>query len=148
MAVNWSDAALPGWQILELAGRRTTELFAARHWVETRLATLSETDRVDTLLVVNELLENAHHHAGGPIQLRLQLQRKPCTVTVAVADHSARVPRIRVPGHDGGRGLLLVDQICSTWGVSHHDDGKLVWGRLRCVDLRLHPSKDGGNGPR
>lgn len=31
---------------------------------------------------------------------------------------------------DGGRGLLLVDRLASSWGTSHHAEGKSVWFRL------------------
>jgi hypothetical protein len=51
---------------------------------------------------------------------------------VAVADGAGSTPHLRDPDDRGGRGLLLVDRICSAWGVGHHDDGKLVWGRITC----------------
>jgi anti-sigma regulatory factor (Ser/Thr protein kinase) len=149
MPVTWTQADEPGWQVLDVAGRDPADLAAARRWTETRLAGLGEPHRVDTLLVVGELLDNAYHHAGGPVQLRLRPVRHPCEVTVAVADRGSGVPRPRVPGRDGGRGLLLVDRICLGWGVSHHDDGKLVWARVPCTGSGgtcPPPVTAGGNG--
>jgi anti-sigma regulatory factor (Ser/Thr protein kinase) len=132
--VTWSTHGQEGWQVLELAGTDPSVLTAARRWVEGRLTTLSANDRLDTMLVVEELLENAYRHAGGPGQLRIHHAHDPCEVTVAVADAGAGEPRMRVPDHRGGRGLLVVDQVCAEWGVSTHDDGKLVWGRVDCDD--------------
>jgi anti-sigma regulatory factor (Ser/Thr protein kinase) len=130
--VNWGAAPEPGWQVLDVAGSDATRLTSARRWAGTRLASLAEADRVDTLIVVGELLENAYVHAPGPHQLRIHLTHDPCEVTVAVADVGTGEPRLRVPGRSGGRGLLLVDELSLAWGVSHHDDGKVVWARLAC----------------
>ncbi|MEU8639467.1 ATP-binding protein [Amycolatopsis sp. NPDC048633] len=130
MAVTWVRNDQADWQILDVTGRDPADSASARHWVEDRIAMLGEAHRIDTLLVVGELLENAYQHAGGPTQVRLRLQHEPCEVTVAVADTDSGALRLRAPDDDGGRGLLLVDQICLAWGVSYHDEGKLVWGRI------------------
>jgi anti-sigma regulatory factor (Ser/Thr protein kinase) len=145
--VTWDGDDQDGWQSLDLAGVDLADLAAARHWAGAVLATLGEAHRIDTLLVVAELLDNAYRHAGGPVQLRLRRSDEPCEITVAVADTGAGAPRLRTPDGQGGRGLLLVDQICSAWGVSHHDNGKVVWGRLGCADSDLVcPSATGGAG--
>lgn len=133
MQVNWGAAHEPGWDVLDLAGTGPSGLAAGRRWAGTRLASLAEPDRVDALIVVGELLENAYVHATGPGQLRLHVAEDPCEVTVAVTDAGTGEPRLRVPGHAGGRGLLLVDELADSWGVSHHDDGKVVWARLACA---------------
>jgi anti-sigma regulatory factor (Ser/Thr protein kinase) len=132
--VNWSTAGQPGWRVLDVAGRGPAGLAAARRWAEDLLATLGENHLIDALIVVGELLENAQLHAGGPRQLRIHRAHDPCEVTVAVADAGRGEPRLRVPDLGGGRGLLLVDQLCLAWGVSRHDDGKLVWARLECEE--------------
>ncbi|KDN17182.1 ATP-binding protein [Amycolatopsis rifamycinica] len=136
MRVNWGTAQEPGWQVLDVAGADPAGLASARRWAAAKLAALAETDRVDAVIVVGELLENAYVHATGPSQLRLHLTRDPCVVTVAVADTGRGEPRQRAPGRSGGRGLLLVDELALDWGVSHHDDGKVVWARLPCEDSR------------
>ncbi|MEU5263837.1 ATP-binding protein [Amycolatopsis sp. NPDC021455] len=132
MRVNWGAADEPGWRVLDVAGAGVPDLTSARRWAEATLAALGERHRVDALIVVGELLENAYVHAGGPHQLRIHQALDPCVVTVAVADAGTGEPRPRVPGRTGGRGLLMVDQLAFAWGVSHHDDGKVVWARLSC----------------
>ncbi len=134
MPVTWRETDRPGWQVLDMTGHDLADLSAARRWTEARLSTLDEAHRVDTMLVVGELLDNAYHHADGPIQLRLHQVDDPCEVVVAVADHGGGVPHMRDPAHDGGRGLLLVDRICRAWGVSDDDGGKTVWGRVPCTE--------------
>ncbi|WP_410610926.1 ATP-binding protein [Amycolatopsis sp. lyj-109] len=132
MQVDWGAAPEPEWQVLDIAGTDPAGLTSARRWAEARLASLTDADRVDAVIVVGELLENAYVHATGPHQLRLRVAHDPCVVTVAVADTGTGEPRLRVPGRAGGRGLLLVDELASAWGVGHHDDGKVVWARLAC----------------
>ena len=134
MRVTWSGADRAGWQVLDVTGTDRPGLTAARHWAEVKLAKLRETDLTDTLIIVGELLENAYLHGGGPKQLRIHHAHVPCEVTVAVADIGGGEPKLRVPDHGGGRGLLLVDQLCLAWGVSRHDDGKLVWARMECAE--------------
>ncbi|MFJ1764913.1 ATP-binding protein [Amycolatopsis sp. NPDC088138] len=131
--MTWVRDDRADWQILDVTGRDPADSTSARHWVQDRIAAFGEEHRIDTLLVAGELLENAYQHAGGPAQVRLRLRHEPCEITVAVADTAGGVPRLRVPDDGGGRGLVLVDQLCSSWGVSHHDDGKLVWGRVGCA---------------
>jgi anti-sigma regulatory factor (Ser/Thr protein kinase) len=132
--VNWTTADQPGWETVDVAGSDPSGLADARMWAETRLDALADPHRLDALLIVGELLDNAYLHAGGPVELRLRCTCGPCEVTVADADVGDGEPRLRVPDRDGGRGLRVVDRLCRAWGVSHHDDGKLVWGRLRCAD--------------
>ncbi|WP_328453507.1 ATP-binding protein [Amycolatopsis sp. NBC_00438] len=134
MPVTWRETDRTGWQVLDLTGHDLADLSAARRWTEARLASLGEAHRVDTMLVVGELLDNAYHHATGPIQLRLHQVQDPCEVAVAVADHGDGVPHLRTPAHDGGRGLVLVDRICRDWGVDDDEDGKTVWGRVPCTE--------------
>jgi anti-sigma regulatory factor (Ser/Thr protein kinase) len=132
--VNWSKAGQAGWHTLDMTGADQPRLRAARRWAAATLVTLDEPHRIDMLMVVGELLENAYSHAGGPRQLRIHHAHDLCEVTVAVADAGPGEPRLRDPDLRGGRGLLLVDQLCSAWGVSYHDAGKLVWGRLVCEE--------------
>ncbi len=132
--MDWGAPDEPGWQVLDVAEAGAAALTFARRWAEARLASLADTDRIDAVIVIGELLENAYVHADGARQLRLHLAHDPCVVTVAVADTGTGEPRLRTPGRAGGRGLLLVDELALAWGVSHHDDGKVVWARLPCAD--------------
>lgn len=83
-------------------------------------------------LIVTELVANAVHHAGGCIAVIVS-DDQGC-VMLTVVDASTARPRRRAPDEDGGRGLILVEGLCSAWGVTVHDGGKHVWARIR-----VHP---------
>jgi Histidine kinase-like ATPase domain/STAS domain len=83
-------------------------------------------------IVVTELVNNVVAHAQTPMTVLLALHGD--TMTVAVRDHSATVPRLTVPVAPtayGGRGLLLVDSVAERWGSLRLDDGKVVWAVLQ-----------------
>ena len=85
------------------------------------------------LLLVSELMSNAVLHGTGSVGLHLGWDR--AGVRVGVTDQSSEVPV--VPSLDlealGGRGLLLVDELSSDWGVltGEAGQGKTVWFTLR-----------------
>jgi anti-anti-sigma regulatory factor len=88
-------------------------------------------DLVDrAVLVASELVTNAVVHAKGPLRLRLQWRQE--RLHLAVYD---RLPWLLGlagdpgdPQAEGGRGLLVVDQLASRWGVHHpRGGGKAVW---------------------
>jgi anti-sigma regulatory factor (Ser/Thr protein kinase) len=87
----------------------------------------------DILLVVSELVSNATRHAAGPIVVRLSLQH--LCLRLEVDDGSAAIPVRRVPDESGGRGLQIVDAICTRWGVQRRERGKAVW--CECVHTRI-----------
>jgi hypothetical protein len=60
----------------------------------------------DAVLVADELVCNAQRH-GSPDPVRQ-----------------------RTPDRYGGRGLLLVDQMATAWGVRRYPDHKTVWAEL------------------
>jgi anti-anti-sigma factor len=94
----------------------------ARLWAE---------DLVDrALLVASELATNAVVHTQGPLRLRLELRGE--RLHLAVYDRSPRLLRLAAePGDaeaEGGRGLLVVEQLASAWGVHHPPEGgKVIW---------------------
>jgi hypothetical protein len=82
-------------------------------------------------IVVTEMVNNVVAHARTPMRVLLALQGD--TMSVAVRDGSATVPRFAgpvPPTSYGGRGLLLIDTIADRWGHLPLDDGKVVWARL------------------
>lgn len=91
-------------------------------------------DLVDrAVLVVSELVTNAVVHTKGPLRLRLEWRQE--RLSVAVADRLPRLLRLAgEPGDletEGGRGLLIVDQLASRWGVQHRaEGGKVIWCEL------------------
>jgi anti-sigma regulatory factor (Ser/Thr protein kinase) len=81
----------------------------------------------DACLVVSELVTNAMIHAGTDIDVTLAEHRR--SVRVAVRDHSPALPVERHGRSDEhGRGLGIVAELASSWGVlPHADGGKVVW---------------------
>nr|BFE68062.1 hypothetical protein GCM10020092_013630 [Actinoplanes digitatis] len=78
------------------------------------------------------MVNNVVVHARTPMTVLLGLRGD--TVTVAVRDHSADVPRFSgdpVPVTSyGGRGLLLIDSVARRWGSLPLTGGKVVWAVL------------------
>ena len=84
----------------------------------------------DACLVVSELVSNAMIHAGTDIDLTVSEHRG--SVRIAVRDHSHDLP-VEQPGRsdDHGRGLAIVAELSSAWGVlPHARGGKVVWAVL------------------
>ena len=90
------------------------------------------TDRAT--LLATELITNALRHTSGRVQLTaLPLHRDGRTLRLEVTDTSSTPPR-RMPSDEnatGGRGLLLVEELADTWGVTPRGTGKSVWVEIR-----------------
>jgi len=86
--------------------------------------------RDDLILVVSEMVTNAIRHASPPVCM--EIEAGPESVLVSVWDGSPGRPMPRVADEEaeGGRGLLLVDLLCSEHGVRPQPLGKAVWARL------------------
>ncbi|MEV7215404.1 SpoIIE family protein phosphatase [Kitasatospora cineracea] len=80
-----------------------------------------------TELVVSELITNAVRYGLPPIGLRLI--RDGALLICEVSDGSSTAPHLRRAHNDdeGGRGLLLVAQLCRNWGTRHTPRGKTIW---------------------
>jgi serine phosphatase RsbU (regulator of sigma subunit)/anti-sigma regulatory factor (Ser/Thr protein kinase) len=93
----------------------------------------------EAMLLTTELATNAVVHAGTELEVDIAADPDGLTVTVIdsrpgpLTDHrdpgSQGLARDR-PEDERGRGLLLVDQLASSWGTVHHPGGKGVWFRL------------------
>lgn len=106
-----------------------------RHTAWAALAPCHPADPVeDVLLVISELVQNVTQHTTGGGILTLTWDQDG--ITVEVRDEDDREPRPKPPdGHRlGGRGLLLVNGICSAWGTTIHEDGKTVWARVTVTE--------------
>jgi hypothetical protein len=84
----------------------------------------------DAVLVTDELVTNAQRHGLAPRVCRLALVDDGHCLRIEVTDSSPAAPRIRTPDLYGGRGLILVDRLASSWGVAYHDHYKTVWAEL------------------
>ncbi len=88
----------------------------------------------DGKLVVNELVTNAVLHAQTEIQVTLAAcdERLRVSVQDGLRTDEGSLRRIGTfPDSPSGRGLLLVERLCHSWGVlPTRDGGKTVWAAL------------------
>lgn len=106
------------------SARRLLEV-AAREWA------LPDLDSAELLLT--EVVTNAAVHAGTEMTVRLTVQGG--RLRAEVSDCSKSVPQLRRPTvqSEGGRGLLLLQQLSHDWGWEESDDSprcKTVWFEL------------------
>lgn len=101
---------------------------AARRAVCAALAEWGWDDRSDDAAqVVTELATNAVLHAGTPFTVTVTAEEG--VLRVAVADGSPRRPVRRRGSAQAttGRGLVLVSELSTAWGVDDDPAGKTVW---------------------
>ncbi|MCT4354043.1 ATP-binding protein [Streptomyces sp. Je 1-79] len=82
----------------------------------------------DILLLVSEVVANAHEHGGTPYELRLD--RTDGRLWVQVSDTSPVRPRPHGPHRPSrcsGHGLYLLERLSAGWGSVPRGGGKAVW---------------------
>lgn len=107
-----------------------SEVFAARHFVADALHGWGLASD-DLPLLVSELATNAVLHARSDFEV--SVSRRGSRVRVEVFDQNTRLPSFAVAPPDAysGRGLMLLRELASAWGVeSHSDVGKTIWFEL------------------
>ncbi|HVM10103.1 MAG TPA: response regulator [Acidimicrobiales bacterium] len=100
----------------------------ARRFVSEAMERWDCAGALDTVqLLVSELVTNAVVHAGSRPNVAVLLL--PHAVRVEVADQAPEGlrPRDATDADESGRGLFLLDELSSAWGVDTSDDGKTVW---------------------
>lgn len=107
-----------------------TSVGAARRFVRDVLMSRQVSVRVvETVeLLTSEVVTNAIVHAQSGPQLAVELDGD--VVRVAVRDLSPEVPVRRLGQLDdvSGRGVVIVEELASAWGVDRErDGGKRVW---------------------
>ena len=111
----------------------------ARHWARERLSESGIDDgRLDLLvLLVSELVTNAVAHADPPVVLRVHVDEERTRVEVTDGVRDVPVVRDPPPTALGGRGVMFVDRLASSWGTSEEDGeaAKAVWFELRHDDV-------------
>lgn len=105
----------------------------ARRFVADRLAAGKLDHLADTAaLIVSELATNAVRHAGT--RFRVTVECEGDQLLLEVYDRiggAVRRSDATDPDATSGRGLFLVGQLSSDWGVTPHRlGGKSVWARL------------------
>ena len=107
---------------------------AARRFVRNVLHQWGSPEVADVAtLLTSELATNALMHAGSPF--RVTIRDTAAGVRVAVHDRSPALPHVKGFGTDAavGRGLPLLDDLCSAWGVAaggRDYEAKSVWFHL------------------
>lgn len=111
----------------------------ARHWARERLSEVGIDDgRLDLLvLLVSELVTNAVAHADPPVVLRVHVDDERTRVEVTDGVRDVPVVRDPPPTALGGRGVMFVDRLASSWGTSEEEGAaaKAVWFELRHDDV-------------
>ena len=115
----------------------------ARHWARERLSESGIDDgRLELLvLLVSELVTNAVAHADPPVVLRVHVDEERTRVEVTDGVRDVPVVRDPPPTALGGRGVMFVDRLASSWGTSEEEGeaAKAVWFELRHDDVsELH----------
>lgn len=84
----------------------------------------------DAELVATELVTNSVMHARSNVTLSVECADR--RVRLRVEDHSPVRPVVRnaAPDSATGRGLFIVEQLASQWGIDLQRDGKTVWVEL------------------
>jgi len=116
------DRFLPNVVAVGVARSLTEEV--CRRWSLSHLAPTAG-------LVVTELVSNAVLHARTPIEL--VITRSGRHLHLAVRDYAVQAARLIGPdgeGEPGGRGLLIVDALTTSWGCTPTHDGKVTWASL------------------
>ena len=100
---------------------------SARRFVRTSLTDIDPSMLDAVELLTSELVTNAVIHAGS--EPRLVLVLLPDRIRVEVHDADPTLPAQREPdaARPDGRGLLLLEQLATSWGVEAADEGKVVW---------------------
>lgn len=103
----------------------------ARHFVRDGVHRLDWHHGQDSAeLLTSELVTNAIRHGSGEVSV--SLSRENDLLRVRVTDDSRDAPVMAPPDPlaAGGRGLWLVDELSSDWGVATEQQGKTVWFEL------------------
>ena len=88
-----------------------------------------EPTRDDALLLLTELVANGVVHAKSALVVRLTVGHD--RLRAEVRDESTVSPMLRIADEFGGRGVLILNALASSWGVlPHPGSGKTVWFEL------------------
>jgi len=101
----------------------------------------------DVVLVAHELLANCLVHTSGDCTLSAWLDSGPSPrVRVEVRDSAQE--QAPAPTGERHRGLTIVDQLATRWGVERREEAKIVWFELTAPASRDAASDGAGDRHR
>jgi anti-sigma regulatory factor (Ser/Thr protein kinase) len=96
----------------------------ARNWLDLH-PTSVDADAV--VLAMTEVVTNSARHGAPPVSV--ELVEDPPRLRMEVSDGSDVLPR--TPGleadQEGGRGLVILESLAASWGVTLRGRGKTLW---------------------
>jgi anti-sigma regulatory factor (Ser/Thr protein kinase) len=110
----------------------------ARSFVSTMLETwdCDDPERIVTLLT-SEIVTNAVRRATGAVRVEATLVSDEALRVEASDDHpDVPFPQRPEPHAEGGRGILLVQELALRWGVDREEQYKVVWFEALVVPRR------------
>ncbi len=111
------------------AARRFVREFVRHH------APDASEDYVETVVLVTcEIVTNSIRYGTEPgDSLQLALDTDDARTRVEVQDPVRRHPQPRPESQqrDRGRGLIILDALCSEWGITDAPFGKTVWAEVK-----------------
>ncbi|WP_435191215.1 ATP-binding protein [Streptomyces sp. bgisy126] len=124
-----ADYTLEGGGSRIAAARRHAVAFMERMRTEYGLP-VSRRVRESTVLVVSELVTNAHKYALGPVLMQLRVGSGGVDVVVWDSDPAVPVLRAADPGRAGQHGLEIVRKVAEKLSVEREPVGKRITARL------------------
>ena len=110
----------------------------ARSFVSTMLETwdCDDPERIVALLT-SEIVTNAVKRATGTVRVEAELVSDEALRVEASDDHpDVPYPRRPDPHAEGGRGILLVQELALRWGVDREERHKVVWFEAPVIPRR------------
>lgn len=121
--------------VLHLERERRSVAYA-RRWVMRQAASAGIQGQAQAAveLLTSELVANALLHGPAEGRVTVRASWQDGVFEVAVTDEGSGAPVLKrpPPTAEGGRGVMLVDMLADSWGMSNLDDGgKVVWFAVR-----------------
>jgi anti-sigma regulatory factor (Ser/Thr protein kinase) len=109
---------------------RAESVAAARHFIRDVLQNRPRELVEAAELMTSELATNCVRHAHSDFELAIHDSRDEIRVEVSDSGQGQPTLRSPTPQEHSGRGLLIVEELSTSWGTIPSPNGKLVWFTL------------------